>query len=117
MSRIRPRRVESLIQEEIGNLFLHERLNDPRLHGRLTVTGVEVSKDLRYAKVFVSHLGKPEDEAGVFEALQGATGFVQNVIAKSIRLRFVPKVSFVPDHSIEHGVELVHKIDSLFKQS
>jgi len=116
MSHIRPRRVESLIREEIASLFLNGALHDPRLHGRLTVTDVEVSSDLRYAKVFVSHLGKPEDEAGVFEALKGAAGFVQTAIARAIRLRFVPKVSFVADHSIERGVKLVHTIDSLFKK-
>ena len=113
MSRDRPRRVESLLRELIAELFLEERIHDPRLTGKLTVTDVEVSKDLRHAKVFVSHLGNPEDEKGVFEALAGASGFVQGCIGRGIRLRYTPQVSFVPDHSIEHGVKLVHTINRL----
>jgi len=113
MSLIRPRRVESLLREEIASLFTEERIHDPRLHGRITVTDVEVSRDLRHAKVFVSFLGDPAEEREAFQALESATGFVQSHIARSVRLRFVPKVVFVPDHSIERGVKLVQKINSL----
>lgn len=113
MSRDRPRRVESLLRELVSDLFLHERLNDPRLHGRLTVTDVEVSRDLRHAKFYVSHLGSEEQEKEIFQALASATGFVQSCIARGARLRYTPRVSFAPDHSIERGVRLVHKINSL----
>ena len=114
MSQIRPKRVESVLHEEIASIFLQERIRDPRLQkGRITVTEVEVSKDLRHAKVYVSHLGDPAQEGEVFAALAGATGFVQSCIAQAVRLRFVPKVVFVPDHSIERGVNLVHKINTL----
>jgi ribosome-binding factor A len=116
MSHIRPRRVESLIREEVSSLIAGERIHDPRLHGRVTVTEVEVSGDLRHAKIFVSHLGAPEDREAAFKALQSATGFVQSCLAKTIKLRFVPKVVFVPDDSIERGVNLVHMIDGLVKK-
>jgi ribosome-binding factor A len=117
MSHIRPKRVESILHEEIASVFLQERIRDPRLQGRITVTEVEVSKDLRHAKVYVSHLGDPAQEGEVFAALAGATGFVQSCIAQAVRLRFVPKVVFIPDHSIERGVNLVHKINTLVKPS
>lgn len=113
MSRDRPRRVESLLREIISALFVERRIRDPRLHGMLTVTEVEVSKDLRHAKVFISHLGSPEEEPAVFEALDGAGGFVQSVIAREAGLRYTPRVRFVPDHSIEHGVRLVNTINRL----
>lgn len=115
MSHIRPKRVESLIREEVSSLFATERIHDPRLHGHVTVTDVEVSGDLRHAKVFVSYLGAADEEAETFEALRSATGFVQSCLAKTLSLRFVPKVVFVPDDSIERGVKLVHKINRLFK--
>lgn len=114
MSLIRPKRVESLIREEVSSLFANERIHDPRLHGHITVTDVEVSGDLRHAKIFVSYLGEPDQAAATFEALRSATGFVQSCLAKTVSLRFVPKVVFVPDDSIERGVKLVHKINRLF---
>jgi ribosome-binding factor A len=109
----RPARVESVLQELISDLLVQGRIHDPRVHGRLTVTDVEVSKDLRHAKVFISYLGPPEDEAGVFEALEGAAGYVQSCIGRGIRLRYTPKVRFVADHSIERGVRLVNTINRL----
>lgn len=113
MPRDRPRRVESLLREIISELFMQRRIRDPRLHGMITVTEVEVSKDLRHAKVYVSHLGTPEEEKGVFEALEGASGFVQSCIAREAGLRHTPRVRFVADHSIEHGVRLVNTINRL----
>ena len=113
MPRDRPRRVESVLREVVAELFLEERIHDPRLSGKLTVTDVEVSRDLRHAKIYVSHLGPPEDEPGVFAALAGACGFVQSCIARSIRLRNTPRVRFIADHSIERGVRLVHTINRL----
>jgi ribosome-binding factor A len=117
MSHIRPKRVESLLREEIAGLLAAGRIHDPRLQGRITVTGVEVSKDLRYAKVFVSHLGDPTQSAGAFEALASATGFVQSQVAQVVQLRHAPRIVFVPDDSIEHGVDLVNKINGLFRQT
>jgi ribosome-binding factor A len=116
MSHIRPKRVESLLREEIAGLIAEGKIHDPRLQGRITVTDVEVSRDLRHAKVFVSHLGDPSQSAGTFAALESAAGYVQSHIARVISLRHVPRVVFVPDDSIARGVDLVQKINKLFKQ-
>ena len=113
MSHVRLRRAESVLREEISRLFLEHRIKDPRLHGRLTVSSVRLSRDLRYAAVSVSYLGDPEKEQQTLEALQRSAGYVQGEIGKRVRLRFVPRISFSIDHSIERGINLVRKIEEL----
>ena len=86
MSRIQ--RVNQLIREEISHLVQRE-LKDPRL-GFVTVTEVDVSKDLRTAKVYVSVLGPESDWQGSLQALESARGFIRSWLVPRLRLRAVP---------------------------
>ena len=113
MSHVRVRRAESVLRDEISRLLLQKRLKDPRLHGRLTVTGVDLAGDFRHATVHVSYLGEADKEEETLAALQRASGFVQGEIGRRVRLRYVPKITFAVDHSIARGVDLVRKIDGL----
>lgn len=107
----RPERLAAAIQEEISQIL--REMKDPRL-GFVSVTNVEVSSDLRYARVYVSVLGSPTEEAATMEALQHAQGFLRSELGRRIRLRHTPEISFRLDRSIRHGArinELLRDLD------
>ena len=104
MKSLRPSRVAEQIKKEVS-LILPQELKDPRL-GFITVTAVEVTNDLRYAKIFFSVLGNEQEEKSTLEALNKAKGFIRTEIGKRIRLRFTPEISFVLDKSLEQGARI-----------
>lgn len=108
----------SLRREKLQELFraeasaiLQRRLRDPRV-GFVSVTGVELSGDLRHAKIFVSVLGDEEAKQRTMAALDGAAGFVRRELGQHIRMRFVPEVLFRLDDSIERGA----RVNALLRQ-
>jgi ribosome-binding factor A len=106
----RPERLGEVLKQEIAELL--RQLKDPRI-GFVTVTSVDVSNDLRYAKVFVSVLGSAEEQKATMDVLDKAQGRLRAEIGRRIRLRYTPEVSFKLDHSISEGVRLVDLIDDL----
>ncbi|MFH1888611.1 MAG: 30S ribosome-binding factor RbfA [Candidatus Omnitrophota bacterium] len=104
-------KVGEALKREIGNIIQFE-LKDPRL-GFITVTRVEITPDLRYAKVFFSVLGKEEEHKKTKEALDSALGFIRRLIAQRIRLRFVPEISFKEDRSIEYSIRIQEALDEV----
>ena len=107
----RPQRVAEQIQRELAMLIQRE-LKDPRL-GMTTVSAVEVSKDLAYAKVFVTFLGRdePEQIKEALEVLVKASGFLRSQLGKSIRMRVTPHLTFQYDESIIRGQKMSTLID------
>jgi ribosome-binding factor A len=103
MTRRRAKRAGRLIQEEIAKIIQRE-LKDPRI-GFVTVTGVDVTDDLRYAKVFITVL-KREEKAATLEGLEHAKGFIRREIGQKIRLRFTPEIEFRFDESAERGAHI-----------
>jgi len=97
-------KVAETLRREIS-IILHDELEDPRL-GFVTVTRVELTQDLRYAKVFFSVLGKEEDYKRTREALDSALGFIRRLIAQRINLRFTPEIAFREDRSSEYSVRI-----------
>jgi ribosome-binding factor A len=87
-------------------------LKDPRI-GFVTVTGVDATKDFAYAKVFVSVLGNETERARTLEGLGAAHGVLQAQIAKELRLRRTPVLTFEYDPTVERGVRLTQMIDEL----
>lgn len=113
MSTHRLERVASLLQQELSRLILDEELKDPRINKLVAISGVTVSKDLEYAKVRVSgYLTHKKLEKAV-AGLNSAAGFIQGRLAKRLRFRATPKLTFLVDHSIEEGFELTQKIDEI----
>ena len=97
----RASRVGDLVQREIADLIM-KKLKDPRVRG-VTLTGVDVSRDLRYARVYFSLLG---DETQVLQAqagLESAKGFIRREIGLRMELRYVPDLVFKHDPSLEAG--------------
>jgi ribosome-binding factor A len=97
-------RVNQLIKEEISTLLQRE-LKDPRL-GFVTVTEVDVTPDLKHAKVYVSVLGTEAQWASSLAALESAKGFVWAWLRRHLDLRVTPELSFRPDRSMEHAAHI-----------
>jgi ribosome-binding factor A len=104
-------RVSEAIRKEVSTI-LHSELKDPRL-GFVTITRVELTQDLRSAKVFFSVLGKEEDYKKTREALDSALGFIRKLIAERINLRLAPEIIFKEDRSSEYSVRIQEVLDEL----
>jgi ribosome-binding factor A len=113
LSDIRIKKAESLIREKIGELILQGVIKDPRIDTFLSVTRVKVSKDIAYAKVYISGFGEDRSTGKAVHALNHAAGFIQAKLGKALRMRNTPKLSFFQDDSIRDGVEMVQKIEDL----
>jgi ribosome-binding factor A len=107
----RPDRVAEAIREEIAT-FLSEGAKDPRIVGLVTVTGVDVTRDLRHARVFVSVLGSEEEKKATFEGLASVAGHLRSVVGRALRLRLAPEIAFRPDQSVAHAA----RIETLLEQ-
>src|SRR4051812_30330462 len=92
--------------------FLREGAKDPRLVGMVTVTAVDVTQDLRQAKIFVSVLGTESERASTFEALDSLTSHLRSRLARSLQLRLAPEISFKLDESVARAA----RIESLLAQ-
>ncbi|MDP3732610.1 MAG: 30S ribosome-binding factor RbfA [Candidatus Omnitrophota bacterium] len=104
-------KVSEALKQEISNI-IHAELKDPRL-GFITVTRVELTQDLRNAKVFFSVLGKEKEHKKTKEALDSALGFIRRLIAQRIRLRLVPEISFQEDRSAEYSIRIQEALDEI----
>ena len=101
----RPDRVAAAIREEVAT-FLHEGVKDPRVSGIVTVTGVDVTRDLRHARVFISILGDDATRATTLEGLASVAGKLRGSIGRALRLRVAPEIAFKLDESIAHAARI-----------
>ncbi len=107
----RTERIEEEVKKIVSKL-IDQGLKDPRINGLVSVTKVEVSKDMKYCKVFVSMLGtKDKDEA--MKGLNSAKGIVRREIGNNIRTFNTPEVKFVFDDSMEYGQHIEEVLNSL----
>ncbi len=111
----RTARLAQQLQEEIA-LIIHQELKDPRL-GFVTITRVELSKDISHAKVFFSCLGSEDERVLSQEALNHSTRFVYGLLRKRLRLKIIPEVMFRYDESIARAIEMTQMFDRLKQQS
>jgi ribosome-binding factor A len=104
------RRVDESLRQLLSEAVLE--LKDPRI-GFVTVTGVQTSADLRHASVYVSVLGSERARAKTLEGLDAAHGVLQARIARELRLKRTPQLTFEYDPSVERGVQMSKLIDEL----
>lgn len=114
MDDLRAERVSRALRREISDILRHE-LKDPRI-GFVSVTEVELSSDLRQAKVYCSVLGAEDQKRKALAGLRSATGFVRAEVARRIRLRHAPELVFRLDDSIERGVRVVSLMTKLSEE-
>lgn len=105
----RTQRVSELIRRELATVIARE-MDDPRVRF-VSITAVEVSRDLRNAKVYVTQIDAAADAALDVRSLQKAAGFLRKRLADVLTLKTMPALTFVYDHSIERGVELTRLIE------
>ena len=113
MQNYRPTRVAELLQSEIADLLLRQ-LKDPRL-SMATISRVEVSPDLREARVYVSRVGDENEQKEAMEGFARAVGFIRSQLGKRVRLRYTPNLTFILDTAIADGVRisrLLHDLSS-----
>jgi ribosome-binding factor A len=106
----RMRRVNESVRAVLGEAV--GELKDPRI-GFVTITGVETSPDLRHAKVFISVLGSERKREKSLAGLEAAHGVLQGYIARELRLKRTPQLTFQYDSTVEHGVRMSKLIDEL----
>jgi ribosome-binding factor A len=111
----RQRQVAELLHEEIS-LLIQRRARDPRL-GFVTVTGVEMSPDLRVAHVYVSVLGEGEDVEQSLASLRHAASFFRRELSTSLSLRYLPELDFRQDDTLERGLRIDRLLDSLHEET
>ena len=111
MQMTRMERLAQQLQHEIA-MIIHQELKDPRL-GFVTITRMELSKDLRHAKVFFSCLGDAEERARSQEALDCSARFIYGLIKKRFRLKVIPQLLFCYDVSIAGSITLSDTFEQL----
>lgn len=108
---VRPERVAQRMRRDIAEILEHE-LRDPRIGTLVSVTDVEVTRDLSFARVFVSVLGAEREREEAMEGLRHATGFVRHELGPRLGLREVPELRFELDTSLDRGA----RVDEILKK-
>jgi ribosome-binding factor A len=109
MTKERMRRVNEVIREVVGSAIASD-LDDPRI-GFVTVTSVDTSPDLRSARVYVSVLGDDEERERTLAALRASHGVLQAHIAREMRIKYTPTLSFHYDDGPERGIRLARLLE------
>lgn len=107
------------ISEEVRKILsdiIRNNIKDPRVPMLTTVTKVEVTKDLRYAKAYISVYGEKEEKVKCIEGLRSAAGYIRREVGSKIKVRYTPEILFEIDESLEHGLH-INKILSDIKKS
>lgn len=109
--RLRHDKVTTSLKREISNI-VHDELKDTRL-GFVTIMRLDLAPDLRYARVYFSVLGGEKEQKATQEALNSAKPFIRCLIAKRVKLRFVPEISFKLDRSVEYSIKIQKELDKI----
>jgi len=113
---IRTKRVGNQIQKLISELFESGTIHDPRISGLITITGVDVSLDLKSARVYYSCFGTKEELDSTGKALDSASGFIQSEVGKRLGIKFTPHLSFIYDPSIAYGDHIERILEDILDE-
>ncbi|MBD5559648.1 MAG: 30S ribosome-binding factor RbfA [Clostridia bacterium] len=105
-------RIDEEVRRALGDIIAHE-VKDDRLSPMTSVTRVEVTTDLKFAKVAVSVYGTEEEKERTMEALRHAAGFLRTKLAQRVDLRRAPELSFELDRSVDHSVHIASILDKV----
>ena len=108
-------RINEEIQPELSEQF--RRLKDPRVSqtGMVSITRVDTTGDLRYARIYISALDKSQEKE-VLKGLKSAAGFLRRELGRSLQLRYTPELQFVADDSIQHGAHILEVLRQVEQQ-
>lgn len=108
-------RISGEVKRVVSEL-LNNGLKDPRVSSMVTVTSVDVTRDLSFAKIYVSVLGDNKEKQETIEGLRSAKGFIRSEIAKKVDLRHVPEPIFHLDESLEQAIYMTELINKVAKE-
>lgn len=114
MSLNRARRVAGEMKKEISRILARE-IKDPRITALTSVTGVDLTRDLRHATVYVSIYGSEAEKEKTMQTLLRAAGFIRSEIGRRIRLRYAPEIQFAEDRSLEYGAHIERVLKTLHR--
>ncbi|EOR27487.1 MULTISPECIES: 30S ribosome-binding factor RbfA [Clostridium] len=113
MANYRGGRINEEVRREIS-VIIRDEIKDPRMTAMVSITEVKVTKDLRYAKVFVSIYGKSEEEKNeTFAALKSASGYIRKEVSQRMNLRNTPQILFELDDSISYSMKIEELIEKV----
>ncbi len=116
MKKYRKEKVQELIRREITGIIRND-IKDPRVRGFVNVNEVDITADLKSAKIYVSIFGIDEQKADeTFKVLINAVNFIKYKLSQNLRLKYIPKISLIRDRSVEKGVRIVDKLNKLKKE-
>jgi ribosome-binding factor A len=110
MADYRLQKVSQLLTEQLGIMITQAEIKDPRVSSLVSVSRVELSRDMAYAKVYVSSFESHQKLSDAVDGLNHAAGFIQGSIARRMRLRNTPRLTFIGDHGIEESFYINEKI-------
>lgn len=105
--------IRKILIKELSDIIQH-KVKDPRIHGIISVTDVEVSKDYKYAKVYISIFGENEKQ-DIMDAIEESGSFIRGELGKRIKLRFTPELRFFLDDSAEKARNITSLLDKISK--
>ena len=105
MASHRSNRVAEEIKKELSDIIRHD-MNDPRVKGLVSVTHVDVSRDISSANIYLSCLGDAQAQGDTVKAFKQASGFIRGELANRLHLRFIPELTFKVDQSIRIGARI-----------
>ena len=106
-------RISEEVRREVDRI-IREELNDPRISGTFSITRAEVTRDLRFAKIFVSVL-EDDKRDDLLKALKSAAGYIRREVARGIVIRQSPELTFVKDENIAYGVHIAKMLADVQK--
>ena len=110
----RPEKIREILRREISTIIQQE-IKDPRI-GFVTVTKVEVSKDLKYAYAYYSVMGKEKEARGTRFALMSAAGYIRKLVGDRVKIRLVPEIKFRIDKSLESTKRIYEILETIKKE-
>lgn len=116
MTKYRGGRINEEARKEISYIIQNE-IKDPRLTAMVSVTNVDVTKDLKYAKVYISLFGSDEAKEGTMEALRSSAGFIRRELSQRMNLRNTPEIVLKEDSSIEKGMHIDSILEKIREES
>lgn len=102
-----------MLRDMVSEMIMRGTVKDPRISKLVSISRVEVSNDLSFAKIFMSGFENEKKIRSSVEALNHASGFIQSKLGKKMHTRTTPKLRFIFDDSIKEGFEMTRKLDSL----
>jgi ribosome-binding factor A len=108
----RVERLNSFLRQEISDL-VQRYVKDPRLGTFVSVTAVEISKDMRYAKVFISRYGTDLEKADTIKALESASGYIRHELGERMKTRRIPELNFRLDNTMEKAAKVMKIIKDI----